>query len=428
MDQRKSIIPMEIAQENKVLQFVEKLEKGKDCSSFRQMAIDALGGMDFPTTRVEDWKYTRVTRITKQQFTQQKAQADVSKLKIGEENVHRLVFVNGYYDEKQSSLQALPEGLTITAIENADMEDYLDKLDSIDENVFSLINKGYYTGGIYVRAEKNTVSQTPIHIIHVSTGNGVIANTRHFFDVDQSAELEVITSHHTMDTTNCFSNVVMEAAVGVNASLKIHKIQEENLDFFHVSTENIVQEKDSRFEINTVTIGGLLVRNGLNILVDGENCHTALNGIYLTKENQLVDNHTFVDHLQPNCISDEMYKGVMDDKSKAVFNGKVIVRQDSQKIEAFQANGNVLLSNDAEINSKPELEIYADDVKCSHGCTIGQLDEQAIFYLQARGIKKKSAQQMMTQAFINEVVDRISNVSVQDYVYAKFEEKFGWTR
>ena len=419
---------MEIAQENKVLQFVDKLEKGSDCTAFRKMAIDALGGMDFPTTRVEDWKYTRVTRITKKQFTQKRSSANATPFFIEGQNMHRLVFVNGYYDENQSTLLDLESGLTVTAIENADMEDYLDKLDSIDENVFSLINKGYYTGGIHVRAEKNTVSKTPIHIIHITTGEGVITNTRHFFDVDQSAEVEIITSHHSVNAAESFSNVVMEGSVGVNAGLKIHKIQEEELDFFHVSSENFIQEKDSRFEINTITVGGLLVRNGLNILVDGENCHTTLNGVYLTKDKQLVDNHTFVDHLQPNCISDEMYKGVMDGKSKAVFNGKVIVRQDSQKIEAFQANGNVLLSNDAEINSKPELEIYADDVKCSHGCTIGQLDEQAVFYLQARGIKKKTAQHMMTQAFINEVVERVSNETVQEHIYSKFEEKFGWTR
>lgn len=418
---------MEIAQENKVLQFVENLEKRTDSLEFRNTAIAALGGMDFPTTRVEDWKYTRVTRITKQTYTQQRTSFDASAFTIGEENMHRLVFVNGYYVESQSTILDVEKGLTITAIENADMEDYLDKLDSIDENVFSLINKGYYTGGIHIRAEKNTISKTPIHIVHVTTGNGVIANTRHFFDVDQSAEVEVITSHHSVNASESFSNVVLEGSVGVNAGLKIQKIQEEELDFFHVSTENFIQEKDSRFAINTITIGGLLVRNGLNILVDGENCHTMLNGVYLTKDKQLVDNHTFVDHLQPNCISDEMYKGVMDGKSKAVFNGKVIVREDSQKIEAFQANGNVLLSNDAEINSKPELEIYADDVKCSHGCTIGQLDEQAVFYLQARGIKKKTAQHMMTQAFINEVVERITNQSVVNYIYKKFEEKFGWT-
>lgn len=418
---------MEIAQENKVLQFVDQLEKGSDCTDFRATAIAALGGMDFPTTRVEDWKYTRVTKITKKEYAPKEVSFDASAFKIGESPMHRMVFVNGFYDAAQSSLLEIDNGLTITSIADVDMEDYLDKLDSIDENVFSLINKGYYTGGVHVRAEKNTISNYPIHIVHVTTGSGVIANTRHFFDVDQSAELEVICSHHSVDAAESFSNVVMEGSVGVNAGLKIHKIQEEELDFYHISSENFIQEKDSRFEINTVTIGGALVRNGLNILVDGENCNTHLNGVYLTKEKQFVDNHTFVDHLQPNCISDEMYKGVMDDKSKAVFNGKVIVRQDSQKIEAFQANGNVLLSTDAEVNSKPELEIYADDVKCSHGSTIGQLDEQAVFYLRARGIKKKTAEHIMTQAFINEVIERISNDEVTDYVYELFSKKYGWS-
>lgn len=418
---------MEIAQENKVLQFVDQLKKGSDCQEFRETAVAALGGMNFPTTKVEDWKYTRVTKITKQTYTQQQVNFDASSFKIGETEMHRLVFVNGFYDENQSSVLNLEDGLTITSIENADMEDYLDKLDSIDENVFSLINKGYYTGGIHIRAEKNTVCPTPIHIVHVTTGEGVIANTRHFFDVDQSAEVEVICTHHSVNASESFSNVVMEGSVGVNAGLKVHKIQEEELDFYHVSTENFIQEKDSRFEINSITVGAALLRNTLNILVDGENCNTHLNGVYLTKEKQFVDNHTFVDHLQPNCISDEMYKGVLDGKSKAVFNGKVIVRQDSQKIEAFQSNGNVLLSTDGEVYSKPELEIYADDVKCSHGSTIGQLDEQAVFYLRARGIKKKTAEHIMTQAFINEVIERISNEDVSTYAHELFSKKYGWS-
>ncbi|SFT79802.1 Iron-regulated ABC transporter permease protein SufD [Lishizhenia tianjinensis] len=418
---------MEIAQENKVLQFVENLSVGSDLPTYRAMAKDALAGMDFPTTRVEDWKYTRVTRITKQNYKSVEATADASAYRIPALNANVMVFVNGFYDAAQSSIEA-QEGVTISAVADMDLEDYLDKLDSIDENVFSLINKAYYTGGAFVRVEKKVVAAKPLHIIHITTGEGVIANTRHFIDVDQSAEMEVVCTHHSVNAAESFSNVVLEGSVGVNAGLKVHKLQLEELDMFHISTENFIQEKDARFDINTITLGGLLVRNGLNILVDGENCDTMLNGVYLTKEKQLVDNHTFVDHLQAHCVSDEMYKGVVDDKSKAVFNGKVIVREDSQKIEAFQANGNVLLSRDAEVNAKPELEIYADDVKCSHGCTIGQLDEDGIFYLRARGLGKKSAEQLMTQAFIGEVIERVKNETVQDYIYTQFEERFGWVR
>lgn len=418
---------MEIAQENKVLQFVENLSVGNDLPEYRAMAKDALAGMVFPTTRVEDWKYTRVTRITKQNYKSVEATADASAYHIPNLDANVMVFVNGFYDAAQSSIEA-QEGITISAVADMDLEDYLDKLDSIDETVFSLINKAYYTGGAFVRAEKKVVAAKPLHIIHITTGEGVIANTRHFIDVDQSAEMEVICSHHSVNAAESFSNVVLEGSVGVNAGLKVHKLQLEELDMFHISTENFIQEKDARFDINTITLGGLLVRNGLNILVDGENCDTMLNGVYMTVGKQLVDNHTFVDHLQAHCVSDEMYKGVMDDKSKAVFNGKVIVREDSQKIEAFQANGNVLLSRDAEINAKPELEIFADDVKCSHGCTIGQLDEDGIFYLRARGLSKKSAEQMMTQAFIGEVIKRVKNETVQAFIYQQFEEKFGWVR
>jgi Fe-S cluster assembly protein SufD len=214
--------------------------------------------------------------------------------------------------------------------------------------------------------------------------------------------------------------------VGANAQLTIDKIQHEEQGNFAVLTEQVDQKKDSTFTINTITLDGTLVRNNLNIEVNGSNCESNLNGAYLLKDNQHVDNHTIVDHKVAHCLSNELYKGVIYDKATAVFNGKVFVRKDAQKINAFQSNGNVLMSDDASVNSKPELEIYADDVKCSHGSTTGQLDDEAIFYLRARGLSEKAAKNLMVSAFIGDVLDKIENPSVLQMVQTIIQKKHGW--
>jgi Fe-S cluster assembly protein SufD len=210
--------------------------------------------------------------------------------------------------------------------------------------------------------------------------------------------------------------------------LTIDKIQQEADSNFNILSEYVNQAKDSNFTINTITLDGGLVRNNLNIDVNGQNCETHLSGAYILKGKQHVDNHTTVDHKVAHCESKELYKGVIDENATAVFNGKVFVRKDAQKINAFQSNGNVLLSDTATVNSKPELEIYADDVKCSHGSTTGQLDEEAVFYLRARGISEKSARALMVSAFIGDVIDKIEIEAVKAYVHTLIEEKFGWVK
>jgi Fe-S cluster assembly protein SufD len=416
---------MEAVQENKVVQFTEGWKQPENLRSIRKEAKQALNAMDFPTTRVEDWKYTRTTRITNKTFTQQDAQVEVDEFKIDNLKCHELVFVNGFFDEQSSTLLE-DAGLSIKGIETLDEEAYAELLEDTEENVFSLINKAYSTGGLYIHQEKNKKANYPVHIIHVTTGNSVIANVRHFVEVEQGAELYVITSYNSKNAIDCFNNVVFEGLVGENASLTIDKLQTEEQTVFNISKENFIQDPSSRFLMNTITTGGLLVRNGVNILVEGANCYSEINGVYLGRGKQHLDNHTFIDHLYEHCTSSETYKGVMDDSSTGVFNGKVIVRQDAQKIEAYQSNGNILLSDKSSVNSKPELEIYADDVRCSHGSTTGQLDEDALFYLQARGINKKSAQKLLVAAFIGEVLDKIKNEDTRAHVDKLFLDQFGW--
>jgi Fe-S cluster assembly protein SufD len=202
------------------------------------------------------------------------------------------------------------------------------------------------------------------------------------------------------------------------------KIQNDGDANYHFSTENISQLKDSNFTLNTLTLDGAFVRNDVLVNVEGENCETHLNGAYIMKDSQHIDNHTTIDHISPNCNSYELYKGVMDDKSTAVFNGKVFVRPNAQKINAFQSNANVLLSNDAAVNSKPELEIYADDVKCSHGSTTGQLDEEAIFYLRSRGISEAAARQLVVAAFMQDVFLKVASNELKSYIYQQLALRF----
>lgn len=411
--------------ENKVLEFVADFAKPEEISSVRQQALDALSGMDFPHRRIEEWKYTRVAKYVKRKYKQQSTSAEAGKYAIKEMKAHKLVFVNGYFDESQSTIIE-NDGLTIDMIANLDEGYYADVLEDVQENVFSIINKAYETGGIYINVPSNTKVEFPVHIIHLLKGEQVIANMRHFVRVGKGSKAEMVVTFDSEDSKDSFTNVVLEGHVEENAHLTINKLQSENKDVLHISRELFVQEKDSYFKINTITTGGDLTRNQLDVLVEGKNCYTEMNGAYLGVESQHIDNHTFVDQMESFCTTNELYKGVMDDKSSGVFNGMILVRPDAQKIAAYQSNKNILVSPTASINSKPELEIYADDVRCSHGSTIGDLDPNAIFYLRTRGIDEDKAKHLMIAAFIGDVLDKVENELVRNKIDELFFEDFGW--
>lgn len=416
---------MEVVVDNKVLEFVADFKKPEASSEVRKQAMAALSGMDFPTTRVEEWKYTRVAKYVKRKYKQVQATVNVEDYTIEGLDAHELVFVNGYFDEAQSTIKD-DDAVSIQKIEELNEEYYSDVVDGTEENVFSLINKAYQTGGVSVVVKKNKKAKHPIHLIHVVDGEELIANTRHFVHLESGSKAEVVATFHSKNSTNSFTNVALEGHVESNASLTINKLQTEAKDVLHISNEFFVQDEGSNFLINTITTGGILTRNGLDVIVEGENCHTEMNGAYLGTENQHIDNHTIIDQLYSNCTSSELYKGVMDDKSSGVFNGKVIVRQDAQKIAAYQSNKNILLSKGANVYSKPELEIYADDVRCSHGSTIGELDEEAVYYLRSRGISEANARQLLVAAFIGDVLEKVENEALRAYIDKLFLTDFGW--
>lgn len=416
---------MELVKENKVLEFVSDFEKPEGTSEIRQQAFDALNGMDFPTTRVEEWKYTRVAKYTKKKYKQVQTTTSIDYYVIEGLNAHQLVFVNGFFDEKASVILD-DDAVVIKRIEELDNAYYTDLLDGTEENVFSLINKAYETGGAYVRFVKETQAKHPVHLIHVIEGEEVIAMPRHFIHAEAGAKAEVVVSFHSKNSEDSFTNVVMEGHVEENANLTVQKLQTEDENVLHIARELFVQDKSSAFMINTITTGGLLTRNQLDVLVEGENCTTDMNGAYLGTGNQHIDNHTYIEQMYSHCLTNELYKGVMNDQSTGVFNGMILVRPDAQKIEAYQSNSNILLSEKSNVFSKPELEIYADDVRCSHGSTIGALDEEAVFYLQARGLSKESAEQLLISAFIGDVLDKVENEAVRNRVNELFLQNFGW--
>lgn len=395
--------------------------------SLRQNARDIIDQLEFPTTKTEVWKYTRVTKIKNAELSVGSLQTVSGKLGLAEDSL-KYVFVNGHFSKELSS-NAYPDGVKILALSQMDKEEVnvLGTSTPIENEIFNAINTAYTTDGLYVHVSAKMNIEPVIEIVHVTTGNGILNNVRHSITAEAFSEVKLVQHFVSINGENSFTNVYSEVNVAKNAKVIIDKLQEENETSFHIATEQVAQAQDSNFTINTVTLNGGLVRNNLNIDVNGSNCETHLNGAYILNGNQHVDNHTIVDHKVPHCESNELYKGVIDGKGTAVFNGKVFVRKDAQKINAFQSNGNVLLSNDATVNSKPELEIYADDVKCSHGSTTGQLDEEAVFYLRARGLSEASARQLMVGAFVGEVFEKIENESVVDRIHQVLETRFGWS-
>lgn len=370
---------------------------------------------DFPTTREESWKYTRLTKLANSTFSGSVSN-DLLEIRFVHSDSYRFVFENG-------DLTEISDGINALSLKNVSS----DKLNHIalENHFFDAINLAYAEDGLFMEIEANQQLDKPIEIVHVSNGNK-ITNLRHIFQVKRHAKAEITISYVSSDESSSFVNVVSCIELEDGAHLTINKLQTESGTDFHFSREAVKQEKNSNFTLNTLTFNGNFVRNDVNVLVNGQNAETNLNGAYLVKNNQLVDNHTIVDHLVANCQSNELYKGVLYDKSTAVFNGKVFVRPDAQKINAFQSNGNVLLSDDASVNSKPELEIYADDVKCSHGSTTGQLDENAVFYLRARGLSEKSAKELLVSAFISDVLNKIENEEVLNFTNSYLNKEFDW--
>lgn len=386
----------------------------------RKDGIAALGSLTFPTRKTEAWKYTRVNKIVNAALSQANQIDDASVSgEIQDLDCYKIRMINGRISGDIAALIS-KNGVSIDTIANSHIATALPS----NNNVFTLINQAYFTDGIVLKISKNVQLDKPIHVVHIGKGESITNQIRHRVEVEQGGQAHVIFSYISDDNAMQFNNVVFEALVAENAGLKVVKIQDENENTSHIAKDRIDQKADSRFSINTVTVGGKLVRNDLEIDVNGKNCETVLNGAFVSDNDQHMDNHSIVDHKISDCYSNELYKGVMAGKSTGVFNGKVFVRPDAQRINAFQSNGNILLSDNASIYTKPELEIYADDVKCSHGTTTGQLDDEAVFYLRARGLSERSAKRLLVGAFVKETVENIEVDAVRAHLEDILDRKF----
>ena len=387
-------------------------------SSERAEALSQFLAAGFPTKKDEEYKYTDLSEAVnkqyslapKQEFYITKEQLD--QLHLGEEHFDFIVFVNGKFQKALSKISVEnAEFLTLNNAfsSNKDLvEKYFNQIKP-KNTAFTALNDALYSDGFFLFVPKNTVIEKPIHLFYISENQdeNVFYTTRNLLIVEEGAKVEVIESHHNFDETYTFTNSVTEIFVGKNAKADWHKLQNDNQTTYLVDSTFAKQERDSLATVNTFAFGGKLVRNNLDFIHTGENINSFMNGITIIGNEQLVDHHTAVHHNEPNCESYQNYKGVFKDKAHGVFNGKVFVNKIAQKTNAYQQNNNILLSEGATIDTKPQLEIFADDVKCSHGCTVGQLNDEALFYLRARGISKKEAQALLLYAFANDAMENI---------------------
>lgn len=377
--------------------------------TFRKDTFKKFQSIPFPTIKNEEWKYTNLRELVGTEFTSNTSAAPSAA--VAESEGTNLYFVNGVFS-KDSIDASLAEGLTITSLSDA-IEKKLPESDKIgtladNEDKFVSLNTSFLHQGIYIHVAKSKSIASPINIFNTHSGTDKsFSNPRVFIVAEENAEVKVSEQSETSSTEEIFENFVTEIIVKKDARVHYLKVQPDNPSLNHISNVAATQASNSFLHCSTLTLGGKLVRNNLHVQLNGEHSETYMNGLYMLSGKSHVDNHTAIDHTQPNCYSDELYKGILDESSRAVFNGKVFVRQAAQKTNAFQSNKNILLTDEATMNTKPQLEIWADDVKCTHGATSGQLDEEALFYLQARGLSPKSAKGLLLEAFAHEVVDRV---------------------
>ena len=386
-------------------------------------AKNTLLHLDFPTTKTEFWKYTRLAKLAQLRLNQEKIRENEQVVApLTDKGIVRIT--NGYITSFSKEIA----GLTITPFSKCSEQQLslIGKKADLKQNIFLALNTLYSQEGLFIEVEENAQIEGVFQLLFHAHGENCFAPFRVFIHVKKGSSFKLI-QQFTASGEHLFSLPIVEYLIEENARISCDKLQMENASSFLLCEDYSIQKRNSTVLLNTFSISGAWVRNNSSFLIEGENCETNLNGAYLLKDLQHLDNHTIVDHIAPHCNSNELYKGILSGKATGVFNGKVFVRPNAQKISAFQSNANVLLSDDASVNSKPELEIYANDVKCSHGSTTGQLDEDAVFYLRARGLSEKSARSLITQAFIAEVVDKVEQKEVRDFIQNKLVELHDWT-
>lgn len=400
-------------------------------TQLEQSAFQTFNSVGVPTVKNEEWKYTRISPVFNKEyaFNPESVSAsitaeDLAAVRLpGYDDANELVFVNGVYNASLSTLRSA--SLTLLSLEEAAqgehaviVQQHLGHSGKYIKDGIHALNTAFLQDGIFLFIKKGKVIEHPVYLYNITDARtvNVLSQPRSLVYVSENAQVKFAETYATLGSCESFTNGVIEIVVDKDAVVEYYKIQNDAAHSNQVSTTHVRQVGKSLVNTVTITLNGGIVRNNLNIAMEAEYAESHFYGLYFLKGNSHVDNHTVVDNVKPNCLSNELYKGIVDDKGTAVFNGKIFVQKDAQKTNAFQSNKNILLSENATVNTKPQLEIYADDVKCSHGCTVGQLDEESLFYMRSRGISEKSAKALLVHAYALDVLEHIKLQPICDYV------------
>ncbi len=404
----------------------------------RRAAIGRFGELGFPTTRNEDWHFTSVAPIAESDFRHFQSPggevdaAQLARFTFGATDWHTIVFVNGRFAPELSALGALPSGVIVTGMAPALREQHpllqrhLARIAAFEAQSFTALNTAFMGDGALVHIAADADVARPIHLVFVSDAHAAkaVSYPRNLLVLEHHARATILESYVAVGDATYFTNAVTEVSLADGATLQHYKVQRESLRAFHVGTAQVMQARDSHYVSFSFASGGALSRTNIYTRLGGEGSGATLNGLYLVDGAQHCDHQTMIHHAEPNCFSRELYKGVLDGASHAVFNGKVYVDAIAQKTDGKQSNNNLLLSPRAHVDTKPQLEIFADDVKCTHGATVGRIDEQALFYMKTRGIAADRARKLLTYAFAAEVLEQIELPEVRDGLEALVLARF----
>lgn len=380
--------------------------------------LDVFLSQGFPHHKVESWKYTNVAEIEKRSFSfDESVDFNISNFIL--DDVYRVVFVNGHFSSALSDLSQLSSGVLLSSLKIIQRDMAKNLINETGyETPFSLLNDSIFQDGLFLYVPKNCQLKKPIYLIYLTepTRSLIMSQTRHLIIIEEKAEAIIFENYQGANNITYFNNLVTQVHVKASANLHLYKLQQEGDKAFHIANTKIHQARDSQVMSCHITMGGSLSRDDLNYSLDESGASCQLFGFYHLKGNHHIDNHSCIDHRVSHCMSQQNYKGIVADQSRAVFNGKIVVHPNASQTEARQTNKNLLLSTEAEVDTKPELEIYNDDVKCSHGATVGQLNDVALFYLQSRGIDRVEAENMLTYAFANEIVEALPHPLITEYI------------
>jgi Fe-S cluster assembly protein SufD len=416
---------------------IDKLPGDSITKANRREAFNKFLDLGFPTKSNEEYKYSSTEKLFKDELhwssnKQNKLNIDYDFYRKNNSDANHIFIVNGELIHQESELNIINDDCIICDLKTAAVKHtslfekyYAAQIVNFND-AFAQLNTAMASNGLFIYIVPNAQVQKPIQVNNIcSTDTYQLLQVHHVIVVEKFSNVSFVETFFSEQNSEAYLlNTLSEVYVGQNAFVNYYKLQSENDKAVHINTTQVAQEHQSHFDTNTVTLGGKWLRNNLNIVLKGTQCVSHLNGLQLLTKQQHVDNHTLVDHQMPHCESNQLYKGILKDKSTGVFNGKIFVRKDAQKTNAYQSSKNMLLSDDATMNTKPQLEIYADDVKCSHGSSTGQIDENALFYLRARGLSPDSAKALLMYAFAVDVIKTINIESYKNYLDTLIEKHF----